>query len=98
MNLLLSPSPSSDAGAGRVEERRCVRLPLSSVLSPLLRRGEGKKKGAPNNLRKLRELSESDTNRVLAEHTNDVNGQRNSRLIYPCFPGNTWIWFGVHSC
>src|SRR5436190_13344308 len=43
-----TPSPPSDGG----EEGRSVRTPLSSFLSPLLRRGERKKKHAPENLRK----------------------------------------------
>src|SRR5438046_10349203 len=46
-----TPSPPSDGGEGRGEEVRCVRMPLSSVLSPLLRRGERKKERAGNNLR-----------------------------------------------
>src|SRR5437016_13818392 len=53
-----TPSPPSDGGEGRGEEGRCVRLPLSSVLSPLLRRGERKKKRDRDNfnLRMLQEL------------------------------------------
>ena len=38
----VAPSPPSDGGEGRGEEGHSVRLPLSSVLSPLLRRGERK--------------------------------------------------------
>src|SRR5881394_3349144 len=47
-----TPSPPSDGGEGRGEEGRSVRTPLSSVLSPLLRRGERKKRQAPKTLRK----------------------------------------------
>src|SRR5437773_4840068 len=46
-----TPSPPSDGGEGRGEEGRSVRTPLSSFLSPLLRRGERKKKHAPKHLR-----------------------------------------------
>ena len=35
---------------GRGEEKLCVRMPLSSVLSPLLRHGERKKECAEENL------------------------------------------------
>jgi hypothetical protein len=43
----------------RVGERRlvCFGLPLSSVLSPLLRRGERKKKRVPKSLSQMRESS-----------------------------------------
>src|SRR5437016_13584933 len=41
-----TPSPASNGGEGRGEEGRCVKMPLSSVLSPLLRRGERKQKWA----------------------------------------------------
>ena len=52
-----TPSPPSDGGEGRGEEGRCMRMPLCSVLSPLLRRGERKEKRAPKNLRKLGRFS-----------------------------------------
>jgi len=50
-----TPSPPSDGGEGRGEEVRfetdeLFGMPLSSILSPLLRRGERKKKTA---LRKI---------------------------------------------
>src|SRR6266511_2764866 len=46
------PSPPLDGGEGRGEEGHCVTMPLSSVLSPLLRRGEKRKRPAQKNLRK----------------------------------------------
>ena len=39
-----TPSPPSDGGEGGERRRVCFGLPLSSVFSPLLRRGERKKK------------------------------------------------------
>ena len=51
-----TPSPPSDGGEGRGEEGRCVRMPLSSVLSPLQRCGERKKKRIPTNFRRLRDF------------------------------------------
>ena len=47
-------------------------MPLSSVLSPLLRRGERKKKGAPKTLRNLRKVLQVDTSQVAANHANDA--------------------------
>ncbi len=46
------PSPPSDGGEGRGEERHSVRRPLSSILSPLMRRGERKKKHVSIKFRK----------------------------------------------
>src|SRR5439155_22244975 len=51
-----APSPPSDGGEGRGEEERPITTPLSSILSPLLRRGERKKKRAPENFRTPRKL------------------------------------------
>src|SRR6266568_3640120 len=48
------PSPPSDGGEGRGEERHSVRRPLSSILSPLMRRGERKKKRVSIKFRKER--------------------------------------------
>src|SRR3989442_11293083 len=53
-----TPSPPSDGGEGRGEEGRCVRIHLSSVLFPLLRRGERKKNSTPKNLRSMQKFRE----------------------------------------
>src|SRR5438093_11800130 len=54
-----APSPPSDGGEGRGEEGRWVRMPRSSVLSPLLRRGERKKKPVPKICGKNNTLTDS---------------------------------------
>src|SRR5438128_152084 len=70
-----TPSPPSDGGEGRGEEGRW--MPLSSVLSPLLRRGERKKKRAQN-------LAQKTT----LQRFNGLTIQRFNDRTKPCFTYN----------
>jgi len=56
-------------------------MPLSSVLSPLLRRGERQKKGAPKTLRNLRKVLQVDTSQVAANHANDAKREQDFCLF-----------------